>query len=58
MRINKIKEIRIARGITQKRLSELTGLSQQHISEIERGKKNPTLKTLNKILEALEYVED
>lgn len=41
-------------GITQKRLAEMTGLEQAAISRMEKGAKNPSLKTLLRITEALE----
>lgn len=39
---------------TQKELSILTGIDQADISKIERGLSNPTLKTLQKIADALD----
>ena len=40
--------------VTQKQLSILSGLDQGDISKIERGLSNPTLKTLQKIADALD----
>jgi DNA-binding XRE family transcriptional regulator len=40
--------------LSQARLAELTGISQADISRIERGKGNPTLNTIRKILDALQ----
>lgn len=40
-------------GLTQKRLAELVGVSQAHITKIERGKVDPRLSTINKILRVL-----
>jgi len=46
----KIKELRIRKGISQDRLSKLTDLSLNTIVKIEAGKnKNPTIITLSKI---------
>ena len=39
--------------MTQKELSELTGVSQQHISQIESGKYSANLQTVEKLCEAL-----
>ncbi len=49
-----IKKFREIKGLTQNKLSEATGISADYISEIERGKKNPSLKRLILIAEALE----
>lgn len=40
-------------GLTQKDLAEMTGITFKTISEIELGIRNPSLETLNKILEIL-----
>ncbi|PWK72898.1 helix-turn-helix protein [Mucilaginibacter oryzae] len=43
---SKIEEIRIAKGVTQERLEELTGLDLRQIGRILRGESNPTISTL------------
>ena len=50
-----IKKLRISRNITQKQLAEITKLSQQHISKIEKGLVDPNYATLEKIANALGY---
>lgn len=40
-------------GLTQKRLSELTGISQGDISKLETGSANPSLRTLRRLAGAL-----
>lgn len=50
---NLIKKLRTEKGLTQKRLAELAGISQAHIAKIEQGKVDPRLSTINKILEVL-----
>uniref|UniRef100_UPI00241CE5D2 helix-turn-helix domain-containing protein n=1 Tax=Cloacibacillus evryensis TaxID=508460 RepID=UPI00241CE5D2 len=50
----KIQKYRIARRLTQENLAEKVDLSVSYISEIENGKKRPSLKTLEKIAAALE----
>ena len=40
-------------GIMQKDLSEITEISLRSLIDIETGKGNPTIKQLNKILDAL-----
>jgi transcriptional regulator with XRE-family HTH domain len=45
--------IRKARGYTQEELSERSGLSQQYLSGLERGKRNPTVVTIYELAQAL-----
>ena len=45
--------IRTAKGWTQEQLAEASGFSQQYLSELERGKRNPTIVTLYEIARAL-----
>jgi transcriptional regulator with XRE-family HTH domain len=40
-------------GLTQEQLAERSGLSQQYLSDLERGKLNPTVVTLYELAEAL-----
>ena len=40
-------------GLTQEQLAERSGLSQQYISGLERGKRNPTIVTLYELASAL-----
>ncbi|HZG09552.1 MAG TPA: helix-turn-helix transcriptional regulator [Allosphingosinicella sp.] len=40
-------------GLTQEQLAERSGLSQQYISGLERGKRNPTVVTLYELASAL-----
>ena len=44
---------RNAAGLTQKQLSEATGIYQADISKIERGLANPSLSTLQRLAEGL-----
>ena len=48
-----LKYIRKIKGISQKQLAQMTGLSQSHISELELEKESPSLKTLELICTAL-----
>jgi len=64
----RIKDIRNSRGITQEQLSERVGINTKYLSSIERGKENPTLKTLLNLTQSLDvnldeifsdlYIED
>ena len=49
-----IKEFRISKNFTQEELSEKAGISSDYLSEIERGKRTPSLKRLILIAEALD----
>lgn len=44
-----LKRTRQSKGMTLKDLSEVTGLSQAFLSEVENGKANPTIDTLRAI---------
>lgn len=46
--------IRKERGWTQEELAERSGLSQQYLSDLERGRRNPTIVTIYEIAEALQ----
>ena len=50
---NNIKYYRKTLNFTQETLSEISGISKDYLSEIERGKKNPSLKRLIIIAKAL-----
>jgi len=41
------------RGLTQEQLSEKTGLTQQYLSGLEQGRRNPTVVTLYDLAQAL-----
>ena len=49
-----INNIKYFRSLTQEKLSEISGISKDYLSEIERGKKTPSIKRLIKIAEALD----
>jgi predicted transcriptional regulator len=48
-----LKRLRNKAGLTQRELAELAGVSQAHIAKIERGRVDPRLSTVNKILQVL-----
>ena len=48
-----IRRIRREKKITQKRLAEMTGLTNVVINYYEHGAKNPTIETVRKIADAL-----
>lgn len=47
-------KFRHALGWTQEKLSEETGFSQQYISDLERGRRNPTVVSLYEFAQALD----
>jgi transcriptional regulator with XRE-family HTH domain len=52
--IKKIKDFRLAKGLSLERLAELTGLTKGYLSRIENSEKAPPLSTLSRISLALE----
>ncbi len=51
--ISSLIDARKSCNITQKQLSENTGIAQSDISKIENGSGNPTLKILQRLAEGL-----
>ncbi len=50
----RIQSIRERKGLTQEQLEEKTGVNTKYISAIERGQKNVTIKTLEKVAKGLD----
>ena len=50
---NAVAAVRARKGLSQKELSELTGIDQSDLSRIERGTANPSVSTLYRIAQAL-----
>ncbi len=48
-----IRKARLAAGMTQEELAERSGFSQQYISGLERGKRNPTIVSVYELALAL-----
>lgn len=46
-------DARNEKGLTQKELSQLTGITQADISKLENGNANPSLKTLERLAAGL-----
>lgn len=44
---------RTAKGLTQEELAERSGFSQQYISELENGRRNPTIVSIYELAQAL-----
>ena len=48
-----VKRVRQEKGMTQERLAELSGFSQQYISGLEQGRRNPTIVTIYELATVL-----
>lgn len=48
-----VRKLRIAASLTQEQFAERSGFSQQYISDLERGRRNPTVVTLFELASAL-----
>jgi len=48
-----VRRIRLREGLTQEKFAELSGFSQQYISGLEQGRRNPTVVTVYEIATAL-----
>lgn len=48
-----VRRCRVDAGLTQEQLSDRSGFSQQYISDMERGLRNPTIVSLYELADAL-----
>jgi transcriptional regulator with XRE-family HTH domain len=48
-----VKRLREKKGLTQEQFAEASGFSQQYISSLERGRRNPTIITIHELAAAL-----
>ena len=55
---NRMKEIRMKKGISASELARKIELSERYVRFIENGDKTPSLKTARKIAEVLEETVD
>ena len=49
-------DARISQNLTQKELSERTGIAQTEISRLENGTRNPSIKLLQRLAEGMDMV--
>ncbi|MBQ3664465.1 MAG: helix-turn-helix transcriptional regulator [Clostridia bacterium] len=54
--IRAIVDARTSRNLTQKELSERTGIAQTEISKLERGTRNPSIKLLQRLADGMDMV--
>jgi transcriptional regulator with XRE-family HTH domain len=48
-----VRRVRQVKGLTQEELAEISGFSQQYISSLEGGRRNPTVVTIYGLATAL-----
>jgi transcriptional regulator with XRE-family HTH domain len=48
-----VREVRLKRGLTQERFAEKSGFSQQYLSSLENGRRNPSPVTIYELATAL-----
>jgi len=48
-----LRKIRTGKGMSQERLADLAGLHRTYVSSVERGERNVTLQTVEKLTKAL-----
>lgn len=48
-----VRRYRQQKGLTQEQFAERSGFSQQYLSDLERGRRNPTVVTLFELATAL-----
>ena len=49
-----VRRLRLAAGLSQEELAERSGFSQQYLSDLERGRRNPTVVSVFELAQALE----
>ena len=54
--IRAIIDARVSQNLTQKELSERTGINQADISKLENGTRNPSIKLLKRLAEGMDMV--
>lgn len=48
-----VKKFRLKKGLTQEQFAEISGFSQQYLSGLEHGQRNPTVVTVYELARAL-----
>lgn len=49
-----VRRARVERGISQERLAHEAGLNMTHVARIERGEREPGVRAISKLAQALE----
>ena len=50
---NNVRKVRESKGLTQEALAFMAGLSRSYYTELELGKRNPSLLNIKKLADAL-----
>lgn len=50
----RVRELRLARGLSQDAFADLCGLDRTYVGGVERGERNLSLKNISRIAQALE----
>lgn len=56
--VNRVKDYRLKKGLSQKELAFLVKISKSHLGRIEKGEGSPSLKTAVRIAKALDCTLD
>jgi transcriptional regulator with XRE-family HTH domain len=48
-----VRRLRAEKGYTQEQFADLSGFTQQYVSDLERGTRNPTIVSLFELAQAL-----
>jgi transcriptional regulator with XRE-family HTH domain len=48
-----VRKFRLAKGLTQEQFAALCGFGQNYLSDLERGRRNPTVVTLWELAQSL-----
>lgn len=51
---DRIRILRTEKGLSQEELAHRAGVSTSHVGKLERGEKNPSLSSIEKVINALE----
>lgn len=49
-----VRRIRLEKGLSQEQFAEASGFTQQYLSGLENGRRNPTIVTLYELAQALD----
>jgi transcriptional regulator with XRE-family HTH domain len=50
---NRLREVRKGKGMTQEKLAETASLSRNYVNDVERGRRNVTIMTVESLAQAL-----
>lgn len=53
-----VRRFRVERGLSQEELAFRAGMKRSYLSDMERGTRNPSVRALGRVAEALEIAPD